>query len=88
MKKIIYLLLFFVLLTFKSFASCIEENPTGTKFENRDPRLDNARYYFKNKDYQAAFYEFYQIHLSLYKSKTIRVQNEIASARGYIGWMY
>jgi len=88
MKKIIYLLLFFILLTFKSFANCIEENPTGTKFEKRDPSLDNARYYFKNKDYQAAFYEFYQIHLSLYKSKTIRVRNEIATARGYIGWMY
>lgn len=90
MFRIFYILSFSLLLTLNSIGSCIEENPTGTKFEDSDPRLEEAVYYFRNKNYQSAFYEFYQIHLKkgLYKKNTINVQNDVATARSYIAWMY
>ena len=49
MFRIFYILSFSLLLTLNSIGSCIEENPTGTKFEDSDPRLEEAVYYFRTK---------------------------------------
>ena len=91
-----FLSIFFILIiTLNSISSCLEKDPINTPFENKNPLFSKGVSLFKQqKDFEQAFYTFYQIHLGkgIYnrdsRKKNKYLNQDVASARGYIAWMY
>ena len=87
-----------MLFSFPSFANeeaCIERDPVGTRYEMSDPTIVHGEYYFNDEKNPAkAFYNFYQMHLGKgdlskeSRKKRPYLNQNLASARAWIGWMY
>lgn len=98
MLKFLLILNIFLLFSFPSFGNeeaCIERDPVGTKYEMPDPTIVHGEYYFNDEKNPAkAFYNFYQMHLGKgdlskeSRKKRPHLNQNLASARGWIGWMY
>ena len=96
--KFVLILNFLLFFSFPSFANeeaCIERDPMGTKYEMSNPSIVNGEYYFNDeKNPVKAFYNFYQMHLEKgdlskeSRKKRPNLNQNLASARAWIGWMY
>ena len=91
---ILNLLLFFSFPSFANTKTCIEKDPVGTKYEMTNPTIASGESYFRNEDPVRAFYNFYQMHLEKgdlskeSRKKRPYLDQNLASARAWIGWMY